>query len=256
MGDSVKEGEHKLNSSFSFTFTLNLSPSSPVLEISHKELSARHLLQNLLGVLVDVQILGSYSRWREFYYLGLGHEICNFGSSPRWFFLKKCMLTFKNIFPTLLVLFMSTVAALVQDPLFLHWLFQVPPYGPTVSSLLMLNSHDFQTLMLICLSSLLPYESSLALDPSHCHTSSPISWTSQVPLPHSPQLLLSFPLPPMPFLFLSIRQTRASALSPAQWPPPLWSPSVSSLHCPFLTSFSQRTLFICSICSNSVLSLL
>lgn len=136
-------------------------------------------------------------------------------------FLKKCMLTFKNIFPTLFVLFMSTVDALVQDPLFLHWLFQVTPYGLTVSSLLMLNSHDFQTLMLICLSSLLPYESSLTLDPSHCHTSSPISWTSQVPLPHAPPLLLSFPLPPMPFLFLSIRQTQASALSPAQWPPPV-----------------------------------
>lgn len=55
-------GKGDINSTLPPLFTLNPSVSSPVLEISHKELSTQHLYQNLLGVLVDVQILGSYSR--------------------------------------------------------------------------------------------------------------------------------------------------------------------------------------------------
>lgn len=167
---------------------------------------------------------------------------------------KKRMLPFKNNFPTLFRPFHVHSSCLGSGPTVSplnssRYLLTGPqrllcqPQSPPSPCLFMLNSHDFQTLMLVSLSNLLSYDISLTLDPSHCHAPSPIPQTSQVPSPHSPPLLLSFPLPPIPFPFLATRQTQALALSPVQLPPPLWSPSVPSLHSPFPISFSQRTLF-------------
>lgn len=59
MGSNVREGGHQLKSSPSLTFTPNPSPSLPVLEISHKELSAQHLNQNFLECLLTCRFWGS-----------------------------------------------------------------------------------------------------------------------------------------------------------------------------------------------------
>lgn len=249
-------GKGDLNSTLSFP-----SPSYPIHHHAcYKWLTPAHTASESPGILVKMQVSGSYSRWREFYYLGGGLRICNFRSFPRQ--LKNVhTLTFKYHFPKLFHLSVSTVpsylSVLVQSLLLVTWtlasLLVLPlpsllyqPQSPPPPPLLMLYHHDLISKLLLCLTlPPLAYEtSSLTLDLSHLHAQAHPSPNIPVPFPMFRLTVHYLPSPFNAIPFFCAWKTQTPALSPDQLLPPLWSPSDPSLQSPLV--LPQNPLYISS----------
>lgn len=255
MGDiNVREGGHKLNSSLSHSLLPNPLPNLSVLEISHKELSSQYLASEAPGVLIKMQVIGSSSRCRELYYLGVGIRIFPFRSCSKMYTdVSKLSKAFHLPSPCLslglTISYLDSSSCLLTGPPsivshspLLHLLSAIVP-SSTMStcgkSPWFPDSNSGLPL------SLLSYEVfSLTLDPSRSHAPCPI---------HSPNILGPSPtfnstargLPPasnaISFFLHSAKSS--SSLKPSSAATSLVKPL-----CPFLhsssTSYSHRALFI------------